>query len=220
MILPYKANTPVRVTSPYGYRVDPITGAKGAWHGGVDLVSDGDKTVCAVMSGTVLYSRMITDPTNITSEWGNYICILGEDGLLYYYCHLAQRLVSADDYITAGQAIGIEGSTGRSTGSHLHLEIRNQAGAKLNPADIIGVPNVADSTYIINDKEDEIVEDKKKVELTDSEPNDWARKAVEWAIANCIICGDENGNLMLREPCTREQVLVFIYRAIVAVGEA
>lgn len=220
MILPYKTNTPVRLVSGYGNRVDPISGQNGTWHGGYDLVSDGDKTICAVMSGTVLFSRMITDPANRTSEWGNYICIQGDDNLLYYYCHLSVREVSAGERVHEGDIIGVEGSTGKSTGSHLHFEVRDQSGVQLNPSDIIGVPNVK-GTYIINDtKEEEIVEDKKKVEQTDSEPSEWAKDAVEWAVENGIIYGDENGDLMLRKPCTREQMLVFLHRFAQSIGKA
>jgi hypothetical protein len=47
----------------------------------------------------------------------------------------------------------------------------------------------------------------------DNEPAEWAREAVAWAKANGIIYGDENGDLMLREPCTREMMLVFLHRA-------
>ncbi|MBE6699457.1 MAG: S-layer homology domain-containing protein, partial [Ruminococcaceae bacterium] len=54
--------------------------------------------------------------------------------------------------------------------------------------------------------------------VQDNEPQPWARDAIEWAQANGIVFGDENGNLMLREPCTREQMLVFIHRALKSIG--
>lgn len=221
MVLPYKPNTPVRLTSGYGYRVDPITGAKGAWHGGYDLVSDGDKTVCAVVGGSVWFSRMITDPTNRTSEWGNYVCIHGDDGRVHYYCHLAQRLVSAGQRVEVGQAIGIEGSTGKSTGSHLHYEVRAAAEA-IDPTDILGIPNMV-GTYIVHEEhkmEDEIMIKVNEKKQTDSEPAEWAKDAVEWAVENGIIFGNENGDLMLRQPCTREQMLVFLHRFAEYIGKA
>lgn len=224
MKLPYKTNTPVRLVSGYGNRVDPITGQRGVPHGGYDLVSDGDKTICAVMSGIVIYSRMITDLTNRTWEWGNYICIRGEDSRLYYYCHLSVREVSAGERVREGDIIGVEGSTGRSTGSHLHFEVRDSAGNQINPADVIGVPNV-EGTYIIKagKKEEEIVKEEKKVTQTeqhDSEPQEWAKDAVEWAVDNGIIYGSEHGDLMLRQPCTREQMLVFLHRFAQHIGKA
>ena len=192
--------------STYGRREDPITHEKGVQHWAFDLVSDGDKTICAVVGGTVLQSRMVTDKTNPTSEWGNYISIFGNDGRVHFYCHLSERWVSAGEYVAAGQAIGMEGSTGRSTGSHLHYEVRvSVTGATVNPEEILGVPNEK-GVYTV-DKEEA-----KKDKRTDSEPQEWAKEAVEWAVTNGIIYGDGDGNLMLRETCTREQVLVFVYR--------
>lgn len=206
MRLPYNPGTPVRLVSTYGLREDPITHDPEVFHGGVDLVGSGDKTICAVVGGTVLQSRRVYDENNKTSEWGNYISILGDDGRVHYYCHLSERWVSVGDRIEAGQPIGVEGSTGRSTGTHLHYEVRlSVAGDTLNPAEILGIPN-EEGVYTVNKEES------KKDERTDSEPQEWSREAIEWAVANGIIFGDGTGNLMLREPCTREQVLVFLYR--------
>ena len=205
MKLPYNHDTPVKLVSTYGLREDPITHEPGVFHGGVDLVGDGDKTIYAVVGGTVLLSRMVTDKSNPTSEWGNYISIAGDDGLVHYYCHMSERWVVAGERIEQGQAIGVEGSTGRSTGSHLHYEVRwSVVGDTLNPAEILGIPN-EEGVYVVE-------ENNKANERTDSEPQDWSREAVEWAVANGIIFGDGTGNLMLREPCTREQVLVFLHR--------
>ena len=206
MRLPYNPGTPVRLVSTYGRREDPITHEKGVPHWAFDLVSDGDKTICAVVGGTVLQSRMVTDQSNPTSEWGNYISVFGNDGRVHFYCHLSERWVSAGEYVAAGQAIGMEGSTGRSTGSHLHYEVRvSVAGATVNPEEILGIPNEKGG-YIVN------IEEVKIGKRTDSEPQEWAKEAVEWAVTNGIIYGDGDGNLMLRETCTREQVLVFVYR--------
>lgn len=212
MRLPYTYGTPVRLVSGYGPREDPITHKPGVPHWGFDLVGDGDKTICAVVGGTVLQSRIVTDPTNDTHEWGNYVSIAGDDGRVYYYCHLSARLVSAGERVEKGQAIGIEGSTGRSTGSHLHFEVRvSVVGAAVNPSMVLGIPNI-EGRYII-EKEEEIVEETQEVKRDDSEPQEWAKEAVEWAVETGIIYGDGEGNLMLREPCTREQMIVFLYRA-------
>lgn len=205
MRLPYNPGTPIRLVSTYGLREDPITHEPEVFHGGIDLVGDGDKTICAVVGGTVLQSRRVYDAGNPTSEWGNYISIAGDDGLVHYYCHLSERWVVAGERIEQGQAIGVEGSTGRSTGSHLHYEVRwSVVGDTLNPAEILGVPN-EEGVYVVE-------ENNKANERADSKPQEWSREAVEWAVANGIIFGDGAGNLMLREPCTREQVLVFLYR--------
>lgn len=135
MILPYKGT--VRVTSPFGWRT---LNGKREYHKGIDLVGT-DKTVRAVVGGVVGQSTIITDHTNRTSEWGNYVRVDGEDGRLYYYCHLAQRLVSRGDRVSVGDALGIEGSTGKSTGSHLHFEVREN-GKSIDPTAILGIKNI------------------------------------------------------------------------------
>lgn len=135
MLLPYKGE--VRVSSPFGWRT---LNGKRVYHKGIDLVGT-EKTVRAVVGGVVGQSTIITDPANRTSEWGNYVRIDGEDGRLYYYCHLAQRLVSRGDKVSVGDALGIEGSTGKSTGSHLHLEVREN-GKSIDPTAIIGIKNI------------------------------------------------------------------------------
>ena len=135
MLLPYKGE--VRVSSPFGWRT--IDG-KRVYHKGIDLVGT-DKKVRAVVGGVVGQSTIITDPANRTSEWGNYVRVDGEDGRLYYYCHLSKRLVSRGDKVSFGDALGVEGSTGKSTGSHLHLEVREN-GKTIDPTAIIGIKNI------------------------------------------------------------------------------
>ena len=135
MILPYKGE--VRVSSPFGWRT---FGGKREHHKGIDLVGT-DKTVRAVVGGVVGQSIIITDPKNRTSEWGNYVRVDGEDGRLYYYCHLSKRLVDRGDKVSVGDALGVEGSTGKSTGSHLHLEVREN-GKSIDPTPILGIKNV------------------------------------------------------------------------------
>nr|DAH22686.1 MAG TPA: membrane protein [Caudoviricetes sp.] len=135
MQLPYKGE--VRVSSPFGWRT---LNGKRVYHKGIDLVGT-DKTVRAVVGGVVGQSTIITDHTNRTSEWGNYVRIDGEDGRLYYYCHLSQRLVSRGDKVSVGDALGVEGSTGKSTGSHLHFEVREN-GKSIDPTAILGIKNI------------------------------------------------------------------------------
>lgn len=134
MQLPYKGE--VRVSSPFGWRT--MNGER-VYHKGIDLVG-ADKTVRAVVGGVVGQSIIITDPKNRTSEWGNYVRVDGEDGRLYYYCHLAKRFVGRGAKVAVGDAIGIEGSTGKSTGSHLHFEVREN-GSSIDPTKILGIKN-------------------------------------------------------------------------------
>lgn len=135
-----------KVTSPFGQRV--LNGVKDN-HKGIDVVGLDGKYVCAVTSGVVLVSQIITDKSNRTWEWGNYVCVRGDDGKLYYYCHLNKRLVSVGKRVNAGDHIGIEGNTGYSFGNHCHFEVRNSYGQSIDPAQFLGITNAV-GTYGIN----------------------------------------------------------------------
>lgn len=202
MRLPYETDNRVRITSAFGNRTDPISGATGTFHSGLDLVGLDNKHIVAPIGGVVLVSQIVTDKTDRTWEWGNYICISGDDGNLYYLCHMSRRSVSAGKRVEEGELIGIEGSTGYSTGSHCHLEIRDKANNVINPAELLGIPNIPDTIITVNNK---------KLDL-DNEPNEWSKEAVEWAVNNGLLKGDENGDLMLRKTATREQIVTMLHR--------
>jgi murein DD-endopeptidase MepM/ murein hydrolase activator NlpD len=184
----------IRVTSKYGYRTDPITGKRNAWHGGLDLIS-ADRAVLASVSGVVAVSQIVTDKSDPTWEWGNYVCIYGDDGRYIYYCHLDERLVVVGQRVSAGQQIGVMGTTGYSTGVHLHFEVRDASNKQMDAASYLGIAN-------------EVGEVATKADSGTS----WSDEAVVWAQENGIIYGDGEGNLMLDEPCTRRQMVVFLHR--------
>ena len=217
MKMPFK--TGFYIASPFGYRVDPITGAENSWHGGVDLVGN-DRNVRAAVGGTVLRSRIVEDPADRTSEWGNYVSVIGADGRICYYCHLAQRAVEAGARVEEGQVLGIEGTTGRSTGIHLHFEVRDQLGVQLDPCAYLGIPNRAGYEWDPDTERDdpEPVPEPEPEPEPESEPwesqcHEWSREAVEWAISRGILKGDGNGNYRLGDAITREEAVVLLYRA-------
>lgn len=194
-------NGRMRITSIYGWRTDPISGQR-SHHGGLDIVGE-DYTIRAAMGGVVAVSQIVKDKSNATWQWGNYVCIYGDDGNCIYYCHMAERQVKAGERVAAGDILGIMGSTGYSTGAHLHFEVRNGKNQVLDPAAYLGIANKTGE-----------IEANAEIQSEDSEPSEWAREAVEWARANGIIYGDETGNLRLHDPCTREMMLVFLHRAL------
>jgi murein DD-endopeptidase MepM/ murein hydrolase activator NlpD len=110
------------------------------YHNGIDLVGVGGTAVCSVCDGVVLVSQIITDKSNLTWQWGNYVAVQASDGAIIYYCHLASRAVKKGDKVKKGQRIGIMGNTGYSFGAHLHFEVRRNNKA-INAADYLGIPN-------------------------------------------------------------------------------
>ena len=140
MIVPFTTDR-VRLTSGYGSRT---VNGKTDFHAGYDLVGIGSHNVTAAVSGKVAVSRIITDKSNRTWEWGNYVCIRGDDGRYYYYCHLAARAVSKGEAVRAGDVLGVMGSTGYAFGAHLHFEVREADGrTTVNPEAVLGIPNRA-----------------------------------------------------------------------------
>lgn len=138
-MLPFKSQK-CRLTSPYGCRVHPINGWR-HFHGGVDLVAIGGDEVVAVADGKVVRSRIVTDKSNATWEWGEYIAITGTDGVTIYYCHLERRLAQVGQTVKAGDVIGIQGATGQVTGEHLHFECRRGT-KQIDAAEYLGIANV------------------------------------------------------------------------------
>lgn len=195
-----------RIVSPYGYRTDPITGEADCWHGGVDLVGN-DRSVRAVRGGRVVRSRMV-DPASgdKTWEWGNYVSVAGDDGMVIYYCHLESRAVEQGQFVSEGQLLGIEGSTGRSTGIHLHFELRDWAAQQKDPCAYLGIPNRAGYVWTPPAPEPER-------EPWEEQAHDWSREAVEWCISRGILKGDGQGNYRLGDAVTREEMCVMLWRA-------
>lgn len=112
----------VKINSPYGYRKDPFTG-KRKFHNGIDLHARSAK-VFAMMQGRVL--KVGQDKVS-----GKYVT-LQHGSVTVSYCHLSQISVSQGQAVLPGYFVGITGNTGRSTGEHLHITIR-QKGEYINP---------------------------------------------------------------------------------------
>lgn len=111
------------LTSRYGYRW-------GRTHTGIDIGASHGATIVAAASGTVAFSGW-------KGELGNLVVISHSNGIQTYYGHCSKLLVSAGQKVSAGQAICKVGSTGKSTGNHLHFEIRIN-GSSINPQGYIG----------------------------------------------------------------------------------
>ncbi len=113
-----------RFTSMYGYRKDPWTGVSN-FHQGVDIANRNGGNIYAAAAGTVIYSGW-------SWVYGNMIRIKHPGGYVTLYGHLDRIHVEDGAWVNSGAVIGKMGNTGRSTGTHLHYEVR-QWGKTVNP---------------------------------------------------------------------------------------
>lgn len=126
------------------------------WHTGIDLVGESDK----------IYSSCngVVTRTGWDNSYGNFIVVKNNaDGKYHWFCHLSKINVSKGQTVSRTSVIGIMGSTGNSTGKHLHFEIRNSSNKyadNSNPADYMGIPNKVGSynsaNYKINNSASEL----------------------------------------------------------------
>ena len=117
-------------TSAFGYRTDPVYGGS-AYHYGVDLAAPTGTPIYASRSGTV-------STATYDGSCGYYVQINHGDGYRSIYMHMTHYVVSAGQYVSRGQVIGYCGSTGKSTGPHLHFGI-SYNGSYVNPANYIPI---------------------------------------------------------------------------------
>jgi murein DD-endopeptidase MepM/ murein hydrolase activator NlpD len=108
--------TPGPVTSGYGYRVHPIYGYR-RLHAGIDIGAPVGQAIVAVLPGTVVTAGPM-------GTYGNLVVVDHGDGLATAYAHQSRVAVRSGQRVTRGQVIGYVGSTGASTGPHLHFETR------------------------------------------------------------------------------------------------
>ncbi len=117
-----------KLTSPFGYRTHPVTG-KWKFHSGVDLANAKGTPIMAARSGTVTVAQY-------NSSYGYYVTINHGDGFSSLYAHMTHYVVHKGDYVEQGEVIGYMGSTGSSTGNHLHFSIFYNGNA-VNPMNYI-----------------------------------------------------------------------------------
>ncbi len=112
------------VTSRFGYRRHPITGRR-SMHKGIDIAAKTGTDILAMADGIVIFSGR-------KGGYGNIVEVRHANGLETRYAHNSRNLVKEGDMVRKGQAIAKLGSTGRSTGPHLHFEVRRN-GEAVNP---------------------------------------------------------------------------------------
>lgn len=127
----FLAGRPIKkgwMSSRFGRRTDPFTGGAD-WHQGVDFAAKEDSEIIAVASGVVTWS-------DERYQYGKMVEINHGNGFTTRYAHCKSLSVKAGDIVKKGQTIGLVGSTGRSTGPHVHFEVHKH-GRVVDPASYI-----------------------------------------------------------------------------------
>ena len=117
------------VSSGFGPRRDPFDGVT-RMHDGVDIAVPAGTPIAAAAGGKVIFS-------GAAGGYGNMVEIAHDNGLVTRYAHTAANLVTVGDAVKLGQSIALVGNTGRSTGAHLHFEVRRD-GKPVDPATLLG----------------------------------------------------------------------------------
>jgi murein DD-endopeptidase MepM/ murein hydrolase activator NlpD len=112
------------ITSPYGYRISPITRIR-QFHGGIDIGAASGTPIRAAMSGRVIVAGW-------SDVYGNYVVVSHHAGYRTLYGHMSLIRVKAGEYVSTGQRLGDVGSTGLSTNPHLHFTVYKN-GVTVNP---------------------------------------------------------------------------------------
>ena len=187
-----------RVTSPFGWRNDPFTGER-AFHTGIDLVKSHQAPIYAFTAGEVIHAKEGA-PGSGFGGFGIVVAILDKYGSLHCYCHLDMAAVKVGQYVQQGQMVGRQGNTGRSTGSHLHYEVRKTHSPKYGWQP--GHNHVYDpGEYLKQYYKKE--EEKMKEKQTPS----WAVEAQKWVVEQGISDGQRPNDTV-----TRAEVWTMLYR--------
>lgn len=146
-MFPLPSDAIVTCTSPYGFRVAPtVKGSSN--HAGLDLAVAGGTNIYAAKSGTVIETRndVQTNTAHDASvpSSGNYVKIKHEDGTMTAYLHMKRGSVTVNvgEVVSQGDKIGEVGTTGASTGYHLHFTVYDVSGATVDPYDYLDLSNV------------------------------------------------------------------------------
>lgn len=123
--IPLGVPHPGPISSRFGYRSNPFTSRGREMHSGIDLKGTTGDLIKSTASGRVIYS-------GYEGQYGNVVKIKHSNGYETRYAHLTRTLVKSGDKVEAGDTVGLLGSTGRSTGPHLHYEILKND-KKINP---------------------------------------------------------------------------------------
>lgn len=141
----------VRVTSPFGYRLDPFGSGKTVYHGGMDFVLT-TPTIYAPASGTVVRAWVWQGGTQGNNSWGNHTIVQMSKYDYYLIAHMSTQPHHVGQAITAGQVFGTMGATGNVTGAHVHIERWTggfSTSYRTDPSGLVGWPNAVGTYQVV-----------------------------------------------------------------------
>ena len=174
-----------------------------AGHKGIDFVCE-NRDIYSTCDGVVRVKSYDS------GGWGYYVSIGDDNGNRHIFCHLAKDsiTVKVGDKVTRTTKIATMGSTGNSTGVHLHYQLNNANNVPINPCEYLGIPNEK-GTYNSNDY---AIKENEKMRFNDYESiAKWARPAVDKVSSLKIMNGDDSGNFNPKNNLTREEAAQIIY---------
>lgn len=195
----------IKITVPFGEKIKnyPQKGQSND-HWGNDIVRSSDgkaselATIISIEDGVIEDIKKTVEGFDKNQSAGNYVKIRHPNGFLSKYFHL--KYGSIPQYfkkgmkIPKGTVIGYMGSTGHSYGAHLHFQIDDENGAPVDPE-----PYLKGGKTLLK---------------LDNIPDAYAKSSVEWAVEKGILIGTTNGDLKLHENVTRQDLMVFLDRAL------
>ncbi len=113
-----------RISSDFGYRIHPVLGTQ-SFHGGIDIPAPNGSPIYAANSGVVIFA-------GYKGSYGNAVIIDHGGGIATLYAHSSKLYVNTGQEVARGDTVALIGSTGRSTGNHLHFEVREN-GERVDP---------------------------------------------------------------------------------------
>lgn len=127
----------IRTTSEFGMRTHPVTGETESFHGGLDFACTPEDDIMAVKDGEVV------EAIHSNVGYGNYVTVQHSENEFSRYAHMTSLSVSVGDSVSQGDSLGKCGTTGSSTGNHLHLEHMTELGQahpnKTDPRETLGL---------------------------------------------------------------------------------
>lgn len=129
------------LSSPYGTRTHPVTGQPNKFHAGNDWAMPNNEKIYSHIEGTVTTS-------SYSGGYGNLVVVKDANGYSHYFAHMNKTAVSVGDTITKGTLLGYVGSTGQSTGPHLHYEVRNASGNNVDSKSFSNIDGVYNATEL------------------------------------------------------------------------